>query len=159
MAEVRSSVKFKAEFNFFQNEFIPSLFLNQARARSPMMEPLSWNCWTWSILQPRPWWTSHAPRMLRWAACVFKYVKVEIFWRVWQSYFFPAGLRSGTAPPLSLSWLLSSWNNWSRMWRRVSTLRPSSERSEVPPTSLSTRSKRSLFPWRRTTGSTCSVLL
>lgn len=69
---------------------------------------------------------------------------------------FLAAPRSGMAPPRSLSWLQSSWSNWSRMWRRVSTLRRSSELSELPPTLPSIRSRRSLFPWRRTTSSTCS---
>lgn len=60
-------------------------------------------------------------------------------------------------PPPSPSWLLSSWSSWSRMWKRVSTLRPSSERSALPPTSLSARSRRSLSLWRKMTNSECWV--
>lgn len=42
----------------------------QVKPQSPMMEPPSWDCWMWFTLQPRPWSTSLAPRMLRWEVCV-----------------------------------------------------------------------------------------
>lgn len=41
----------------------------QVRPQSPTMEPPSWSCWMWFTLQPRPWWTSLALRMLRWEGC------------------------------------------------------------------------------------------
>lgn len=42
----------------------------QEKLRSPMMEPPSWNYWMLFTPQPRPLWTSLAPRMQRLNVCL-----------------------------------------------------------------------------------------